>query len=110
MKLIIELLAHLTPYGHYAYFIMFAILLACGFGLPMPEDVVALARRAIETAHDTAAAERYGPDAAIVNLYAPGALAAVAEAFVTHTLRRDERADKAPSIQDDVSSVGFDRV
>jgi hypothetical protein len=37
-------------------------------------------------------------------------LPAVAEAFVTHTLGRDERADKAPSIQDDVSSVVFDRL
>ncbi|MCB9229349.1 MAG: DedA family protein [Deltaproteobacteria bacterium] len=40
MKLIIELLNHLTPYGHLGYFIMFAILLACGFGFPMPEDVI----------------------------------------------------------------------
>ncbi len=40
---------------------------------PMPDDVVALARRAVGTAYDAAAAERYAPDAAIVNLYAPGA-------------------------------------
>ena len=40
MRLIITLLAFLTPYGTHAYIIMFAILLACGFGLPLPEDVV----------------------------------------------------------------------
>ena len=40
---------------------------------PMPEDVVALARRAVEAAYDAATGERYAPDAAIVNLYAPGA-------------------------------------
>jgi hypothetical protein len=37
-------------------------------------------------------------------------LPAVVEAFVMHTLRRDERVDKDPSIQDDVSSVVFDRL
>ena len=40
MRLIIDLLAFLMPYGTLAYFIMFLILLACGFGLPLPEDVV----------------------------------------------------------------------
>jgi hypothetical protein len=35
---------------------------------------------------------------------------AVVEAFVMHTLRRDERVDEDPSIQDDVSSVVFDRL
>jgi hypothetical protein len=35
---------------------------------------------------------------------------AVVEAFVMHTLRRDERADKATSTQDDVSAVVFDRL
>lgn len=30
----------LTPYGGYAYLLMFILLLACGFGFPMPEDVV----------------------------------------------------------------------
>lgn len=40
MKLIIEFLNHLIPYGHYGYLIMFGTLLACGFGFPMPEDVV----------------------------------------------------------------------
>lgn len=35
---------------------------------------------------------------------------AVAEVFVTHTLRREEHADKDPSIQDDVSSVVFNRL
>ena len=40
MKLVINLLNQLTPYGTYSYIIMFLILLACGFGLPLPEDVV----------------------------------------------------------------------
>jgi membrane protein DedA with SNARE-associated domain len=40
MDLIITLLSSLTPYGHYAYLIMFLILIACGFGLPLPEDIV----------------------------------------------------------------------
>lgn len=40
MQLIIDLLEFLTPYGTYAYILMFLILLACGFGLPLPEDVV----------------------------------------------------------------------
>lgn len=40
MRLILGLLDSLTPYGSYAYVIMFCILLACGFGLPVPEDVV----------------------------------------------------------------------
>lgn len=40
MTLIINLLEFLTPYGMASYVIMFAILLACGFGFPMPEDVI----------------------------------------------------------------------
>jgi membrane protein DedA with SNARE-associated domain len=40
MTIIIKLLDSLTPYGHYAYGIMFLLLIACGFGFPMPEDVV----------------------------------------------------------------------
>ena len=40
MRLLLELLAILTPYGTFSYFVMFGILLACGFGLPMPEDIV----------------------------------------------------------------------
>ncbi len=40
MQLMIDLLDFLAPYGTYAYVIMFAILLACGFGFPMPEDIV----------------------------------------------------------------------
>lgn len=40
MRLIIDLLAFLMPYGTLAYFIMFFILLACGFGLPLPEDII----------------------------------------------------------------------
>lgn len=40
MTLIIHLLDFLIPYGMYAYVFMVGILLACGFGFPMPEDVV----------------------------------------------------------------------
>lgn len=40
MRLLIDLLAFLTPYGTHSYVVMFGILVACGFGLPMPEDVV----------------------------------------------------------------------
>jgi membrane protein DedA with SNARE-associated domain len=40
MQLLIDLLAFLEPYGTHSYFVMFGILIACGIGLPMPEDVV----------------------------------------------------------------------
>src|ERR687893_1108814 len=42
---------------------------------PMPDDVVALARAAVADAYGATnpAARTYAPDAAIVNLYAPGA-------------------------------------
>lgn len=40
MRLLLDLLDILTPYGTYSYFVMFGILLACGFGFPMPEDIV----------------------------------------------------------------------
>ena len=40
---------------------------------PMPDDVVALAQRAVAATCGTAAGDVYAPDAAIVNLYAPGA-------------------------------------
>jgi len=40
MQLLIDLLAFLTPYGAYCYVVMLGILIACGFGLPMPEDIV----------------------------------------------------------------------
>ena len=40
MRLLIDLLAILEPYGTSSYFVMFGILMACGFGFPMPEDIV----------------------------------------------------------------------
>jgi alkylated DNA repair protein (DNA oxidative demethylase) len=42
---------------------------------PLPADLIALAQRAVGAAygHDGPEAARYAPDAAIVNLYAPGA-------------------------------------
>jgi membrane protein DedA with SNARE-associated domain len=39
MEILYKLLEFLTPYGTYSYFVMLAILLACGFGLPIPEDI-----------------------------------------------------------------------
>ncbi|MBP6217171.1 MAG: DedA family protein [Oligoflexales bacterium] len=53
MNLIIELLARLTPYGTQAYFIMFSILVICGFGLPMPEDVVLITGGILSARHVT---------------------------------------------------------
>lgn len=43
MKGLIKLLAFLTPYGVHSYFFMFGLLLACGFGLPLPEDIILIA-------------------------------------------------------------------
>lgn len=40
MRILIEFLAFLEPYGTHSYVFMFGVLLACGFGFPMPEDVV----------------------------------------------------------------------
>jgi DNA oxidative demethylase len=42
---------------------------------PLPDDLIALSRRAVADAYGTASAEAeaFAPDAAIVNLYAPGA-------------------------------------
>jgi alkylated DNA repair protein (DNA oxidative demethylase) len=42
---------------------------------PVPDDVLALARSAVAAAYgpDSSEARRFSPDAAIVNLYAPGA-------------------------------------
>ncbi len=40
MDLIIYILEQLTPYQNLSYYIIFMILIACGFGLPLPEDVV----------------------------------------------------------------------
>lgn len=40
MQILIDLLNFLTPYGTHSYYVMFGILIACGFGFPMPEDIV----------------------------------------------------------------------
>ena len=40
---------------------------------PLPDDLVELARAAVDDTLGSAEAARYAPDAAIVNLYAPGA-------------------------------------
>ncbi len=39
MKLLIDLLHFIQPYGIYSYAVILAVLLACGFGLPVPEDI-----------------------------------------------------------------------
>jgi membrane protein DedA with SNARE-associated domain len=43
MKLLLDLLHFIQPYGIYSYAVIFAVLLACGFGLPMPEDITLVA-------------------------------------------------------------------
>lgn len=40
MQTLLDFLEFLRPYGSHSYLVMFAILIACGFGLPMPEDVI----------------------------------------------------------------------
>ncbi len=40
MEAIDTFLTFLVPYGTQSNFVIFAVLIACGFGLPMPEDVV----------------------------------------------------------------------
>lgn len=39
MKLLIDLLNFIQPYGTHSYFVILGVLLACGFGLPLPEDI-----------------------------------------------------------------------
>ena len=39
MKLLLDLLAFIQPYGTWSYVVIFGVLIACGFGLPMPEDI-----------------------------------------------------------------------
>ena len=58
MELVIKLLDSLTPYGTYSYVLMFLILLGCGFGFPMPEDIIlitggALSARGVVTFETT---------------------------------------------------------
>jgi len=43
MKLLIDLLHFIQPYGTYSYGVILAVLLACGFGLPLPEDITLVA-------------------------------------------------------------------
>lgn len=40
MDLVIDFLNFLQPYGTLSYVVMFAVLLLCGLGLPLPEDIV----------------------------------------------------------------------
>lgn len=39
MKFLIDLLNFIQPYGTHSYFVILGVLLACGFGLPLPEDI-----------------------------------------------------------------------
>ncbi len=43
MELLIWFADLMRPYGTQSYFVMFGVLIACGFGFPMPEDVVLIA-------------------------------------------------------------------
>jgi membrane protein DedA with SNARE-associated domain len=43
MTILIDLLNFIQPYGTYSYFVILAVLLACGFGLPLPEDITLVA-------------------------------------------------------------------
>lgn len=43
MQILIDLLNFIQPYGTYSYFVILAVLLACGFGLPLPEDITLIA-------------------------------------------------------------------
>ena len=40
MRALLDLLEFLMPYGTHSLIVVFLILLACGFGLPMPEDII----------------------------------------------------------------------
>jgi membrane protein DedA with SNARE-associated domain len=40
LRAFLDLLDFLTPYGTHSLIVIFGILLACGFGLPMPEDII----------------------------------------------------------------------
>ena len=40
MELLIWFTDLIRPYGVYSYLLMFGVLIACGFGFPMPEDIV----------------------------------------------------------------------
>ncbi len=40
METLNRFLDFLIPYGFHSYYIMFAILLGCGLGFPMPEDII----------------------------------------------------------------------
>jgi membrane protein DedA with SNARE-associated domain len=40
LKRLSQFIVFLTPYGPHSYAVMFGVLIACGFGLPMPEDIV----------------------------------------------------------------------
>jgi membrane protein DedA with SNARE-associated domain len=53
MQVLIDLLAFLTPYGVYSYYVMFGLLIACGFGLPMPEDIILITGGILSARHAT---------------------------------------------------------
>ena len=43
MELLLWFADLMRPYGTQSYFVMFGVLIACGFGFPMPEDIVLIA-------------------------------------------------------------------
>jgi len=40
MEILLKFLNFVAPYGLHSYFVIFGILILCGFGLPMPEDII----------------------------------------------------------------------
>lgn len=48
---ITKLVTVLIPYGLYSYFVMFSLLLAGGFGFPLPEDVVLITGGILSSLH-----------------------------------------------------------
>ena len=51
MQFLHDVLHFLQPYGSHSYFVILAMLLACGFGIPMPEDII-LITGGILSSHD----------------------------------------------------------
>jgi membrane protein DedA with SNARE-associated domain len=51
MKILIDLLNFIQPFGSYSYAVILAVLLACGFGLPMPEDITLVAAGMLAARH-----------------------------------------------------------
>lgn len=51
MAILIRFLDFLVPYGTLSYLVIFGVLLACGFGFPMPEDVILVTGGILSSRH-----------------------------------------------------------